>query len=260
MHDEELERDLAQASKMPATIVKGKECDGSQAYDSICATIHSRNALDAQLELAQGAKVLLEGKKVTEFKKEYHFTILELEARKIKIDEFITELKARIASHDLAIQEYKANLVPKLTQLIKDCRDMISAAGPIITEADVRQFYDQFSKAYASRDPAKILNLVSSRWSSSSGVTFSQLQSDLQNTFNQYREGLTCSISGLSLTPSEDAPPAWKVRYHMAIKGQQFVPKLGRSILNTEEYDVSDTVGLENGALRVLSTESGGDD
>lgn len=152
------------------------------------------------------------------------------------------------------VRQEQAGIIPATVEMGRG-KAAASAGGPV-SEESVKKLYDDFSKAYESANPAGVLALLSRSWSTSEGQTLGQLQSHLSNTFIKYR-GLTCRISGLILAPPQEANMPWEARYHMVIEGEL---AQHRGFTNKEESDVVDKVGLENGVLRILSTEKVGAD
>ncbi|MDA8130250.1 MAG: hypothetical protein M0011_01970 [Elusimicrobia bacterium] len=130
-------------------------------------------------------------------------------------------------------------------------------AGPGGTpsaDEEIKRFYDRFAKAYESADLAGVLGAVSDRWRSNTGQTIAGLDGRLGSVFSTYKN-LRCTISRLTTAPAAGGKQAWEVSYHIVIEGE-LVQR--RGIVNREEYDVRETVELENGRLRITRTEGEG--
>lgn len=123
-----------------------------------------------------------------------------------------------------------------------------------LPDADIRQFYDKFTKAYESADVAGVLSHVSDKWRSNTGQGMAGLDGRLRNIFSTYKS-IRCRISNLAVASPPAGAASREVTYHIVIEGEL---AQRRGIVNREEYDVRETVALEDGGLRILKTEGEG--
>jgi len=126
--------------------------------------------------------------------------------------------------------------------------------GAQLPDAEIKLFYDKFARAYESADLAGVLSCVSNQWRSNTGQGMAGLDGRLRNIFSTYKS-IKCGISNLTVTSPSGDPASREVSYHIVIEGEL---AQRRGIVNREEYDVRETVALENGKLRIIKTDGVG--
>lgn len=115
----------------------------------------------------------------------------------------------------------------------------------------VRKLYEDFARAYSSRDAAKVLALVSPDWGAGDGTSVSELEEQLRNVF-RVNDEVTAAISGLSVT--NDGPGRYTAYYNLTIKSRIY----RKNIKREETSSVTEKVQVEGGSARILKTDSGG--
>lgn len=115
----------------------------------------------------------------------------------------------------------------------------------------VRKLYEDFARAYSSRDAAKVLALVSPEWSAGDGTTISELEEQLRAVF-RLNDEVTAAVSGLSVT--NDSPGRYTAYYTLNIKSRIYKKNIKRE----ENSSVSEKVLVEGGRARILKTDAGG--
>lgn len=115
----------------------------------------------------------------------------------------------------------------------------------------VRKLYEDFARAYSSRDAARVLALVSPDWSAGDGTTVSELEEQLRAVF-RINDEVTAAISGLSVV--NDSPGRYTAYYSLSIKSRIYAKNIKRE----ETSSVSEKVLVEGGKARILRTDAGG--
>ncbi|OGR68970.1 MAG: hypothetical protein A2179_00270 [Elusimicrobia bacterium GWC2_63_65] len=115
----------------------------------------------------------------------------------------------------------------------------------------VRKLYEDFARAYSSRDAARVLALVSPGWTAGDGTTVSELEEQLRAVFRVNNE-VTATVSGLSVI--NEGPDRYTAYYNLNIKSRIYAKNIKRE----ENSSVSEKVTVEGGKARILKTDSGG--
>lgn len=115
----------------------------------------------------------------------------------------------------------------------------------------VKKLYEDFARAYSSRDAARVLTLISPEWDAGDGTTISELEEQLRNVF-RLNDEVTATLSGLSVT--NNGPGLYTAYYNLTIKSRIYKKNIKRE----ETSSVSEKVQVEGGKARILKTDSGG--
>ncbi|OGS14285.1 MAG: hypothetical protein A2234_11600 [Elusimicrobia bacterium RIFOXYA2_FULL_58_8] len=115
----------------------------------------------------------------------------------------------------------------------------------------VRKLYEDFARAYSSRDAAKVLALVSPDWGAGDGTTVSELEEQLRAIF-RLNDEVTATVSGLSVV--NDSQDRYTAYYNLNIKSRIYKKNIKRE----ETSSVSEKVVVEGGRARILKTDAGG--
>jgi hypothetical protein len=117
--------------------------------------------------------------------------------------------------------------------------------------AVVRRMYEDFAKAYESRNAARVMSFISDSWSAGDGTAASDLDEQFRNIFRIYDE-ITVAITGLNIV--NDGPGRYTASYDMDIRSRIYKKNIKRE----EKSSVYEHVAVEGGAARITKTESGG--
>ena len=115
----------------------------------------------------------------------------------------------------------------------------------------VRKLYEDFARAYSSRDAARVLALVSPDWGAGDGTTVSELEEQLRAVF-RLNDEVTATVSGLNVV--NDSPGRYTAYYTLNIKSRIYKKNIKRE----ETSSVSEKVVVEGNKARILKTDSGG--
>ncbi|MBI5743047.1 MAG: hypothetical protein HY952_00710 [Elusimicrobia bacterium] len=117
--------------------------------------------------------------------------------------------------------------------------------------AIVKKMYEDFAKAYESRNAARVMSFISDSWSAGDGTAASDLDEQFRNIFRVYDE-ITVAITGLNIV--NDGPGRYTAAYDMDIRSRIYKKNIKRE----EKSSVYEHVAVEGGAARITKTESGG--
>ncbi len=131
----------------------------------------------------------------------------------------------------------------KELQAAQDKRDPGAAA--------VKKMYEDFARAYESRDAGRVTAFIADDWTAGDGTSASDLDEQFRNIFRVYDE-IRVTISGLNVV--NDAPGLYAVSYNMNIRSRIF----SRNIKREENSSVYEHVAVEGGRARIKKTEAGG--
>jgi len=117
--------------------------------------------------------------------------------------------------------------------------------------AAVRKLYEDFARAYESRDAARVMAFVAEDWTAGDGTSASDLDEQFRNIFRVYDE-IKVTISGLNVV--NDAPGLYTASYNMEIRSRIYKKNIKRE----ETSSVNERLTVENGKPRIKKTEAGG--
>jgi hypothetical protein len=115
----------------------------------------------------------------------------------------------------------------------------------------VRKLYEDFARAYSSRDAARVLALVSPEWTAGDGTTVGELEEQLRAVF-RVNDEVTATVSGLSVV--NDSPGRYSAYYSLSIKSRIYKKNIKRE----ENSSVTEKVAVEGGKARIIRTDAGG--
>ena len=116
---------------------------------------------------------------------------------------------------------------------------------------DVKAFYDQFKRAYESKNDSKLMSYISDKWNSNDGTSLDDLQDHLQQSFKVFDE-IHFTFSGLKVEPVDQM--RYKVSYDLVITGRIYK----NNIKHEEKSSVSEELGYnDKGKLLIFRNLDG---
>lgn len=132
---------------------------------------------------------------------------------------------------------------------VKEYQDAANRRDPGI--AAVKKMYEDFARAYESRDAARTMSYISEDWTAGDGTTASDLEEHFRSIFRVYDE-IKVSVSDLNVI--NDAPGLYTASYSIGIRSRIYKKNIKRE----ENSSVYEKVALEGGTPRITRTDSGG--
>ncbi len=114
----------------------------------------------------------------------------------------------------------------------------------------VKDLYNQFRRAYESKDLAGITGCISNQWQANDGTNLSALRSGLTKAFANFDE-IKCTIQSLQVQKSADGK--YKVSYDFTLSGKN----AKKNLKQEEKSRVSEEVTIEGGKPKIMKTLSG---
>ncbi len=132
---------------------------------------------------------------------------------------------------------------------LKELRDAQDKRDP--GAAAVKKMYEDFARAYESRDTARTMSYISEDWTAGDGTSASDLEEHFRNIFRIYDE-IGVTISNLNVI--SEAPGLYTASYNIAIRSRIYKKNIRRE----ENSSVYEKVALEGNSPRISRTDSGG--
>jgi len=117
--------------------------------------------------------------------------------------------------------------------------------------AVVKKMYEDFAKAYESRNSGKVMSFIADDWTAGDGTTASDLDEQFRNIFRVYDE-IKVTISNLNVI--NEAPGSYTASYNMVISSRIYKKNIKRE----ESSSVYERVAVEGNSAKIKKTEAGG--
>ncbi len=117
--------------------------------------------------------------------------------------------------------------------------------------ATVKKMYEDFARAYESRNAAKVMSFIADDWSAGDGTTASDLDEQFNRIFRMFDE-IKVDLTGLQI--AGDGNGKYTASYNMAIKSRIYKKNIKRE----EDSSVYEHVEVTGSNAKIKKTEAGG--
>ncbi|HOE18148.1 MAG TPA: hypothetical protein PLX02_12940 [Syntrophorhabdaceae bacterium] len=117
--------------------------------------------------------------------------------------------------------------------------------------AAVQNLYNQFKQAYESKSVSAVMRFLSSQWSSGDGGSISDLQRQLQKTFNMF-DDIRFTIQNLKI--NKTAEGQYRVNYDVTITSRIYK----RNLKHEEKSNIDEEVTIDQSGQPKISRTLGG--
>jgi hypothetical protein len=119
--------------------------------------------------------------------------------------------------------------------------------------ASIREFYNEFKRAYESRNDTAVCSLISKDWQSADGSSISSLQANLRRTFRMFDE-VRYDIQNMNMNMNRQPDGAYRVSYDVTIIGKIYK----RNLKHEEKSSVNEEVIIDGSGRVKISRTLGG--
>jgi hypothetical protein len=117
--------------------------------------------------------------------------------------------------------------------------------------ARIREFYNEFKRAYESRNDAAVCSLISRDWQSPDGSSISTLQTNLRRMFRMF-DDVRYDIQNMHVSRQPDG--SYRVNYDVTIIGKIYK----RNLIHEEKSNVNEEVVVESSGKVKINRTLGG--